>query len=145
MDFMKNNYPPDFKYEDFGPLFTAKFFDANQWADIFQASGAKYVVLTSKHHEGKSLQHLQRTMVMKCKVVHLEAESMKPEYSLGINHKWLLTFAYNLRDHMFHQLRGIRHAERSYPPHNGGGCGGWGGGEGDNIFVIGIFSNISKI
>ncbi|EPQ03282.1 Plasma alpha-L-fucosidase [Myotis brandtii] len=55
VDFMKNNYPPDFKYEDFGPLFTAKFYDANQWADIFQASGAKYVVLTSKHHEGFTL------------------------------------------------------------------------------------------
>lgn len=53
VDFMKNNYPPGFKYEDFGPLFTAKFFNANQWADIFQASGAKYIVLTSKHHEGK--------------------------------------------------------------------------------------------
>ncbi|XP_010849768.1 PREDICTED: plasma alpha-L-fucosidase [Bison bison bison] len=55
VDFMKNNYPPDFTYEDFGPLFTAKFFDANQWADILQASGAKYVVLTSKHHEGFTL------------------------------------------------------------------------------------------
>lgn len=53
VDFMENNYPPGFKYEDFGPLFTAKFFNASQWADIFQASGAKYVVLTSKHHEGK--------------------------------------------------------------------------------------------
>ena len=53
VDFMKNNYPPDFTYADFGPLFTAKFFDANWWADILQASGAKYVVLTSKHHEGK--------------------------------------------------------------------------------------------
>lgn len=51
--FMKDNYPPDFKYVDFGPLFTAKFFNASQWADILQASGAKYVVLTSKHHEGE--------------------------------------------------------------------------------------------
>lgn len=53
MDFMNNNYPPGFKYEDFGVLFTAKYFNANQWADLLQASGAKYVVLTSKHHEGK--------------------------------------------------------------------------------------------
>nr|XP_003465681.1 plasma alpha-L-fucosidase [Cavia porcellus] len=53
--FMKDNYPPDFKYVDFGPLFTAKFFNASQWADILQASGAKYVVLTSKHHEGFTL------------------------------------------------------------------------------------------
>lgn len=51
--FMDTNYPPDFSYEDFGPLFTAEFFDPNQWADILKASGAKYVVLTSKHHEGK--------------------------------------------------------------------------------------------
>lgn len=53
VNFMKDNYPPDFKYEDFGPQFTAKFFNANQWADLLQASGAKYVVLTSKHHEGE--------------------------------------------------------------------------------------------
>ncbi|XP_062042846.1 plasma alpha-L-fucosidase [Lepus europaeus] len=55
VNFMKDNYPPDFKYEDFGPQFTAKFFNANQWADLLQASGAKYVVLTSKHHEGFTL------------------------------------------------------------------------------------------
>ncbi|XP_045861781.1 plasma alpha-L-fucosidase isoform X1 [Meles meles] len=55
VEFMKNNYPPNFKYEDFGPLFTAKFFNASHWADIFQASGAKYIVLTSKHHEGFTL------------------------------------------------------------------------------------------
>ncbi|XP_050805613.1 plasma alpha-L-fucosidase isoform X1 [Gopherus flavomarginatus] len=53
--FMETNYPPGFSYEDFGPLFTAEFFDANQWADILKASGAKYVVLTSKHHEGFTL------------------------------------------------------------------------------------------
>ncbi|XP_075859027.1 plasma alpha-L-fucosidase isoform X2 [Microcebus murinus] len=55
VNFMKDNYPSGFKYEDFGPLFTATFFNANQWADIFQASGAKYIVLTSKHHEGFTL------------------------------------------------------------------------------------------
>ncbi|EHA98328.1 Plasma alpha-L-fucosidase [Heterocephalus glaber] len=55
VNFMKDNYPPDFKYEDFGPLFIAKFFNASQWADIFQASDAKYIVLTSKHHEGFTL------------------------------------------------------------------------------------------
>ncbi|XP_055982027.1 plasma alpha-L-fucosidase [Sorex fumeus] len=61
VNFMKNNYPPDFKYGDFGPLFTAKFFDASQWADLFQASGAKYIVLTSKHHEGFTLWGSERS------------------------------------------------------------------------------------
>ncbi|XP_066126213.1 tissue alpha-L-fucosidase [Saccopteryx bilineata] len=50
--FMSDNYPPGFSYADFGPQFTARFFDPDDWADLFQAAGAKYVVLTTKHHEG---------------------------------------------------------------------------------------------
>lgn len=52
VDFMSKNYPPNFTYADFGNEFTTEFFDPNEWANIFSASGAKYVVLTSKHHEG---------------------------------------------------------------------------------------------
>ncbi|XP_064599860.1 alpha-L-fucosidase-like [Liolophura sinensis] len=50
--FMKSNYPPTFTYPDFAPTFKAEFFNPEQWADVIQASGARYVVLTSKHHEG---------------------------------------------------------------------------------------------
>jgi alpha-L-fucosidase len=52
LNFMKQNYPPDFTYADFAPMFHAEFYDPNRWADIFEASGARYVVLTTKHHEG---------------------------------------------------------------------------------------------
>jgi len=52
LDFLKKNYPPDITYADFAKDFKAQFYDPNQWADIFKASGAKYIVLTSKHHEG---------------------------------------------------------------------------------------------
>ncbi|XP_063297284.1 plasma alpha-L-fucosidase [Pelobates fuscus] len=55
VDFMSNNFPPNFRYEDFGPMFTAEFYNPKQWTDILGASGAKYVVLTSKHHEGYTL------------------------------------------------------------------------------------------
>ncbi|XP_048252457.1 alpha-L-fucosidase-like [Haliotis rufescens] len=50
--FMEDNYRPGFTYADFAPHFTAEFFSPYRWADIFQASGARYVVFVSKHHEG---------------------------------------------------------------------------------------------
>ncbi|KAL2098846.1 hypothetical protein ACEWY4_005326 [Coilia grayii] len=55
VDFMNKNYPPGFTYADFAPMFTAEFFDAKQWVDMFASSGAKYIVLTTKHHEGFTL------------------------------------------------------------------------------------------
>uniref|UniRef100_A0A915HQG0 Putative alpha-L-fucosidase n=1 Tax=Romanomermis culicivorax TaxID=13658 RepID=A0A915HQG0_ROMCU len=55
VNFMNDNYKPNFTYADFAPMFTAEFFDPDQWAGIFERSGAKYVVLTSKHHEGFTL------------------------------------------------------------------------------------------
>lgn len=54
-DFMRQRYPPNFTYQDFARDFTAEFFNASEWAELFKASGAKYVVLTSKHHEGYTL------------------------------------------------------------------------------------------
>ncbi|XP_005102731.1 alpha-L-fucosidase [Aplysia californica] len=52
VEFMLQNYPPDFTYADFGKQFTAEFFEGGEWANMFQKSGAKYVVFVSKHHEG---------------------------------------------------------------------------------------------
>lgn len=53
--FMEKNYPPTFSYQEFAKDFTAEFFNATEWAELFKNSGAKYVVLTSKHHEGFTL------------------------------------------------------------------------------------------
>lgn len=52
---MRRNYKPGFTYQDFAKDFTAEFYDPNQWSKIFEASGAQYIVLTSKHHEGYTL------------------------------------------------------------------------------------------
>ncbi|XP_028395159.1 alpha-L-fucosidase-like [Dendronephthya gigantea] len=52
VNFMKENYPPGFEYPDFAPMFRAEMFNPDAWADLLAKSGAKYFVLTSKHHEG---------------------------------------------------------------------------------------------
>jgi alpha-L-fucosidase len=54
-DFHNKTYGPNFRYQDFAPMFKAELFDADKWAEVFKESGAKYVVLTSKHHEGFTL------------------------------------------------------------------------------------------
>ena len=40
------------RYPDFAPQFHAELFDPDQWSDLFVRSGARYVVLTAKHHDG---------------------------------------------------------------------------------------------
>ncbi|XP_063235689.1 alpha-L-fucosidase-like [Bacillus rossius redtenbacheri] len=55
VEFMKKNYRPGFTYQEFAKDFTAEFFDPNDWAEIFENAGARYVVLTTKHHEGYTL------------------------------------------------------------------------------------------
>jgi alpha-L-fucosidase len=54
-NFHTGTYGPNFKYQDFAPMFKAELFDPVKWAELFRESGAKYVVLTSKHHEGFTL------------------------------------------------------------------------------------------
>jgi|TARA_E500000178_G_scaffold356608_1_gene436007 alpha-L-fucosidase len=53
--FHKRVYGEDFLYEDFRSLFTCEMFEPAQWAKMFKRSGARYVVLTSKHHDGYCL------------------------------------------------------------------------------------------
>ena len=51
-DFHHANYGEDFEYREFAPLFRAEMWNPDEWADIFKRSGARYMVLTSKHHDG---------------------------------------------------------------------------------------------
>ena len=50
--FHERVYGKGFSYQDFVPDFRAEMFNPSEWADIFKRSGARYVVLTSKHHDG---------------------------------------------------------------------------------------------
>ncbi len=51
-EFIRRTYGRNVKYEDFAEMFTAELFDPNAWAKLFARSGARYVVLTAKYHDG---------------------------------------------------------------------------------------------
>jgi alpha-L-fucosidase len=55
--FHHETYGPDFAYDDFVPPFNeaVKGWNPHDWAALFQKIGARYVVLTTKHHDGFNL------------------------------------------------------------------------------------------
>lgn len=47
--------PAEYPYERFVPQFTAEHFDADEWLDLFQQAGARFVGPVAEHHDGFSL------------------------------------------------------------------------------------------
>ena len=43
IQYMKQNFPPDFTYADFASTFHAEFFNPDEWADIFKSARVKLV------------------------------------------------------------------------------------------------------
>ncbi|WP_242203082.1 alpha-L-fucosidase [Aestuariivivens insulae] len=55
VNFHNKTYGENFSYYDFGEMFKADLFNPDDWAELFEKAGAKYIVLTSKHHDGFTL------------------------------------------------------------------------------------------
>jgi alpha-L-fucosidase len=53
----REHYGANFNYYDFAPMFNRenRKWNPDEWATIFREAGARYVVLTTKHHEGFTL------------------------------------------------------------------------------------------
>lgn len=53
----REHYGANFNYYDFAPVFNRENqkWNPDEWAAIFREAGARYVVLTTKHHEGFTL------------------------------------------------------------------------------------------
>ncbi|MFN8440884.1 MAG: alpha-L-fucosidase [Caldilineaceae bacterium] len=56
-------YGQNFHYRDFAPLFNqaVKAWNPDEWASLFKQVGARYAVLTTKHHDGFTLWPSQHT------------------------------------------------------------------------------------
>jgi len=55
IDFQKRVFGEKFTYREYAPLFKTELFNAEEWAQLFARSGARYVILVSKHHDGYCL------------------------------------------------------------------------------------------
>ena len=53
--FQERVYGKGFQYEDFVPMWKAELWNPDEWAELFKKSGARYVLLVSKHHDGYCL------------------------------------------------------------------------------------------
>lgn len=51
VSFVEKTQNPNFSYANYASRFTGELFNASDWVALFKASGARYVVPTTKHHD----------------------------------------------------------------------------------------------
>ena len=59
--YMNNGHVPRKKYEKYAKQFDPVKFDASRWVKIAKDAGMKYMVITSKHHDGFVMFHTKTT------------------------------------------------------------------------------------
>jgi alpha-L-fucosidase len=52
IQYVESTERPGFSYQEYAQRFDAALYRPDQWASMFADSGAQYIVMTSKHHEG---------------------------------------------------------------------------------------------
>ncbi|PWU02447.1 MAG: alpha-L-fucosidase, partial [Bacteroidetes bacterium] len=55
VDYHNKKFGENTSYYQLAPQFKAELYNPDEWAKLIEQSGAKYVVLTSKHHDGFAL------------------------------------------------------------------------------------------
>ncbi len=104
-EFHHKEYGEDFSYEDFMPLFNKKLekWNPQEWAKLFKNSGAKYVVLVTKHHDGfllwpsKHPNPARETYVVSRNIVSELTNSVKNEgMKMGFYYSSSFDWSFNL-------------------------------------------------
>ena len=54
-DFHVKTYGKNFEFKDFAPMFKAELWNPDEWAELIEKAGAKYIVFTTKHHSGYTM------------------------------------------------------------------------------------------
>jgi alpha-L-fucosidase len=83
-------------YYDFMSKFTGKDFDADKWCTYFASIGAKYIVITAKHHDGfclwdtKTTEHnIMNTPLKRDILAELRKAATEHKLRFGIYYSWL--------------------------------------------------------
>ncbi len=76
MQWHKEHFGPQdqFGYKDFIPMFTQEKFNADEWAELFKKSGARFVIPTAQHHDNFAM--------WESKVTPFNAKQMGPKRDL---------------------------------------------------------------
>jgi alpha-L-fucosidase len=61
--------------------FTMSKYDAAAWADLIKASGARYAVITTKHHDGVAMYNTQMNDLSSLKATPAAKDIIKPFYN----------------------------------------------------------------
>jgi alpha-L-fucosidase len=94
-EYHKKNYG-DMPYSDFTKSFIGKNFNADNWCKMFKEAGAKYIVITAKHHDGfclwptKTSQfNIKNTPLKQDVIGELKKSADKYELKFGIYFSWM--------------------------------------------------------
>ncbi len=98
----KQTYGEDYDYNRFTEGFTCENYDPKAWVELFKTSGAGYVVLTTKHHEGYCLWDSRYTDFNSVKtgphrdiLKELNEELKKTSLRLGVYYSGIIDWQYS--------------------------------------------------
>lgn len=118
-------YGTDFVYDDFISDFTASEFDPKEWVDLFADAGAKYFVLTSKHHDGYALMDLPGNITKRTSVAQFPHRDIVKE---------LFDASKEHQPHL-HRATYFSLPEWFHPDYPEYGFGSWPGGNATNPYT----------
>ncbi|MBB3696698.1 alpha-L-fucosidase [Flammeovirga yaeyamensis] len=90
-----------FGYKDFIPMFKGENFDAQEWVQLFQDAGAKYIVPVAEHHDGFAMYKSKHTRwnsvdmgPQKDILGELTAEARKQDIKIGASSHYAFNWNY---------------------------------------------------
>lgn len=103
-EYHDKTYGNDFAYDDFIPMFNEaiKNWNPDEWVQLFETIGARYVVLTTKHHDGFTLwntdypcPHKENYFTERDLVGDLTKAVRKHDMKMGLYYSGGLDWAFN--------------------------------------------------